>query len=151
MDLRMVAAEDTMTKFRVGLFSAGLLALLPVAGAAIDRWEAGSFTDDDGSFTHNELIHGTVQRGHDLDGAPDQDWTVLRAKARHSYEARVGSGSTIWALPGCQGCATFDRVDQGGTVLTPGFADGATNSGRKRHDQPSWTTPQRRRERIPAG
>ena len=95
---------------------------------ADDRWEVGSFSNDDGSFTHNELTHGTVQRGHDLQGAPDQDWMVVRAKARHSYEARVGSGSTVWTFPACFGCATFDRVDAAGTVLTAGLADGATNS-----------------------
>ena len=69
-----------------------LLLLLPLAGGPDDRWEAGSLTGDDGGGTSNELVHGTVQRGHDLQGAPDQDWTVARSKARHSYEARVSWG-----------------------------------------------------------
>jgi hypothetical protein len=120
--------EGTMTRATVGLFLAGGLLLLPVGGGADDRWEAGSFTTDDGSTTNNELVHGSVQKGHDLQGAPDQDWMVFRAKARHSYEARVSSGTTIWTFPACGSCATFDRVDSTGIVLTPGLADGAANS-----------------------
>jgi hypothetical protein len=120
--------EATMTRATVGLLLAGGLLLLPVAGGADDRWEAGSFTTDDSNTTHNELVPGTVQKGHDLQGAPDQDWMVFRAKARHSYEARVSSGSTIWTTPVCGNCATFDRVDSTGIVLTAGLADGAANS-----------------------
>jgi hypothetical protein len=115
-----------MKQARVRVLVLGGLLLMPVAAGATDRWEAGTATNDDTSATHNELVHGTVQKGHDLQGAPDEDWMVLRAKARHSYEARVGSGSTTWTN-GCPGCATFDRVNSIGTVLTPGFPDGAAN------------------------
>ena len=106
-----------------------LLLLLPVAGRPDDRWEAGSYATDDHGGTSNELLHGTVQRGHDLQGAPDQDWTVARSKARHSYEARVSSGTVLWEPGDCGDCATFDRMTANGTaVLTPGVADGATNT-----------------------
>ena len=103
--------------------------LLLAAGSAhaTDRWESSSFLNDDGNQTHNELRPGDVQVGHDLEG-PDQDWYVFKAKARHSYEAVVGSGTVIWTDPACSGCARFDRVDFGGTILTAGLADGAAST-----------------------
>jgi hypothetical protein len=97
-----------------------------VAGRPDDRWEAGSFAFDDDAQTPNELVHGTVQRGHDLEGVSDQDWIVVRSKIRHSYEARVSSGTVIWDRGTCAVCAAFDRVSALGTVLTPGVPDGAT-------------------------
>jgi hypothetical protein len=105
-----------------------LLLLLPAAGRPDDRWEAGTFGGDDTAGTANELVHGAVQRGHDLQGAPDQDWTVARSKARHSYEARVSSGTVLWNPGNCADCAAFDRMTANGTaVLTPGVPDGATS------------------------
>jgi hypothetical protein len=56
----------------------------------------------------------------------DRDWMVVRSKTRHSYEARVSSGTVIWNRATCMVCAAFDRVNQLGTVLTPGVPDGAT-------------------------
>ena len=76
---------------------AGLLVLLPVTGRTHDRWESSAFYPDDTFMTPNELVHGSVQRRHDLEGLGDEDWMVLRSKARHSYEARVGSGTAVWA------------------------------------------------------
>ncbi len=105
---------------------AGLLALLPAAGWTDDRWETGTYRADDTSVTVNELVHGSVQRNHDLQGTLDQDWMVLRSKTRHSYEARVSSGSVVWNQGTCDNCAGFDRVTATGTVvLTSGVADGA--------------------------
>jgi hypothetical protein len=57
------------------------------------------------------------------------DYMTLRSKARHSYEARVSSGTVLWtaAATSCpDSCGKFDRVDRNGNVLTPGIADGAT-------------------------
>ena len=102
-----------------------LLALLPAAGWTDDRWEAGTYRADDTSATANELVHGSVQRNHDLQGVLDQDWMVLRSKTRHSYEARVSSGSAVWNPGTCDNCAGFDRVTAAGSVLTAGVADGA--------------------------
>jgi hypothetical protein len=102
-----------------------LLGLLPAAGWTDDRWEAGTYRADDTSATANELVHGSVQRNHDLQGVLDQDWMVLRSKTRHSYEARVSSGSAVWNPGTCDNCAGFDRVTAAGSVLTPGGADGA--------------------------
>jgi hypothetical protein len=111
---------------RLGRYAyAGLLLLLPALGRTDDRWEQSTFATDDGNATQNELVHGSVQRGHDLQGALDQDWMVLRSKARHSYEARVSSGGTNWDSGVCTNCAEFDRVDWGGIVLTPGVPDGS--------------------------
>ena len=109
-----------------GYAYAGLLVLLPVTGLTHDRWESSAFNTDDDDGTPNELVHGSVQRVHDLEGLADEDWMVLRSKARHSYEARVGSGTAMWAtLPFL---ANFDRVTASGVVLTPGLADGANVS-----------------------
>jgi urease beta subunit len=53
---------------------------------------------------------------------------VVRSKTRHSYEARVSSGTVIWNRDTCVVCALFDRVSFLGTVLTPGVPDGATTT-----------------------
>jgi hypothetical protein len=94
---------------------------------AADRWESGQFCNDDtGADTCNELVHGTVQLAHDLEGFPDRDFYVLQARARHSYEARVRSNTLLFDGPGCAaGCSRIDRVDAAGTILTPGVAAGA--------------------------
>ena len=109
-----------------------LLAVLatPAAAGALDRWESGIINYDNDHNTPNEILHGIVQEGHDLEannGLPDNDWVVFRARARHSYEARVGSGTMSWTYPGCTAfCARFDRVDANGVILTAGVPDGAS-------------------------
>jgi hypothetical protein len=67
------------------------------------------------------LRHGLAQIGHDLEGNPDQDWMMFRAKINHSYEARVSSATVYWD-PACGSpeCPRFDRVSPGGAVLTAG-------------------------------
>ena len=46
-----------------------LAVLLAGSTLAADRWETGTFCDDDGALTTcNELVHGTLQTGHDLEG-----------------------------------------------------------------------------------
>ena len=57
---------------------AGLLAVLPATGQADDRWEAGTYRTDDDCNTINEIVHGSVQRGHDLQGASDTDWMAVK-------------------------------------------------------------------------
>jgi hypothetical protein len=95
-----------------------------------DRWDLGTFGNDDGpSSNPNELTHGSSQI-HDLEatGSPaDQDWLQVRVRARHSYEARVSGATVFWSsldgLPCAVGsCVDLHRVDAGGTVL-----QGATN------------------------
>jgi len=108
-----------------------LLAVLAAGSAlAADRWETGTFCDDDGAAsTCNELVHGTLQTAHDLEGpggTPDQDWAVVQTRARHSYEARVRSNTLIWDGPTClSACSRLDRVDAGGVILNPGIYPGA--------------------------
>jgi hypothetical protein len=93
---------------------------------AVDRWEAGG--QDGGPSTFNELRHGTLQAGHDFTSDVDQDWALVVTQARHSYEVRAGSGTAAWfrvtSGPSCAAeCATLDRVDAAGTVLTAGSGD----------------------------
>ena len=120
-----------MNRLRACAYS-GLLALLPATGLTADRWEASNLGNDDSYYTRNELVHGSVQHGHDLEpdppGVTDRDWMSLRTRARHSYEARVTSG--FWTIPsGCSGsCATFNRVDSVGAILTAGVKDGVTSN-----------------------
>jgi hypothetical protein len=108
-----------------------LLAVFAAASAlAADRWETGTFCDDDAALTTcNELVHGTLQVAHDLEGpsgTPDRDWAVVQTRARHSYEARVRSNTLVWDGPTClSNCSRIDRVDAGGTILTPGAYPGA--------------------------
>jgi hypothetical protein len=99
---------------------------LTSAAFATDRWEAGSFCNDgSAAATCNEVAHGSVQIGHDLQGLADQDWVTTQVQARHSYEARVRSGTMRWDGPSCTlGCAKLDRVDAAGTILTPGAYEG---------------------------
>lgn len=115
-----------------------VLVVLGVAGAAlpsaaVDRWEAVSLVSpvgDDDSTTINEPRHGTIQIGHDFDSSSDQDWIRLAARSRRSYEARVWSGSVPWNSSACPplACASFDIVDSGGAVLTPGVSDGVPSA-----------------------
>jgi hypothetical protein len=95
--------------------------------AADDIWEtsASFFTDDQAATTPNQLIHGALQT-HDIEGiqgpAPsDQDFSSVRARARHSYEVRVFSTNTCFQA-NAGSCATLDRVaSDGTTILTPGM------------------------------
>ena len=107
-----------------------LLALTAGSAVAADRWESGTLCDDDsGPSTCNELVHGTLQVGHDLEGpsgSPDRDYAVVQVRARHSYEARVRSNTVFWDGPGCvNGCSRLDRVDVSGNILTVGTHPGA--------------------------
>jgi hypothetical protein len=94
---------------------------------AVDRWEGATFTTDDDPFTHNEMRPGDVQVGHELP-AGDEDWYAVKGTPGHSYEAVVGSGTTLWSTPTCNGCARFDRVAANGSIIASGVADGATHS-----------------------
>jgi hypothetical protein len=107
-------------------FVAGAM-LIAAAGptAAVDRWETVSVVapvGDDDSSTINEPKHGAVQVGHDFDSDADQDWIRVHTRGHRSYEARAWSGSVPWRSVACppSGCARFDMVDNGGTVLVPG-------------------------------
>lgn len=107
-----------------------LAALAAGSALAADRWETGTFCDDDNATNAcNELVHGTAQFGHDLEGpsgSPDRDFAVVQVRARHSYEARIRSNTLIWDGPTCaNGCSRLDRVDAAGNILTPGTFPGA--------------------------
>ena len=91
---------------------AGLLAVLPAAGRTDDRWEAGHFRSDETSATVNESSTDRSNGATTCNiggGIDDQDWMVLGAE-RHSYEARVSAGSTLWNTGTCLICPGFDRV-----------------------------------------
>jgi hypothetical protein len=118
-----------------------LVAISPSLAAAADRWEAGSDTalsnDDTAAGTRNELHHGEVQVGHDLEGtsgAPDRDFYIVRGERYHSYEAVVRSGTMFWHRPNvfCGVspvlCPRFDLVSEAGAVLAAGVPDGAQNT-----------------------
>ncbi|MET0555229.1 MAG: hypothetical protein ABW221_19460 [Vicinamibacteria bacterium] len=107
-----------------------VLALSAGSAVAADRWETGTLCDDDtAQGTCNELVHGTLQVGHDLEGpsgTPDRDYAVVQVRARHSYEARVRSNTLLFDGPTClNGCARLDRVDASGNLLTVGTFPGA--------------------------
>ena len=94
--------------------------------AADDIWETSpNFLTDDQAGTPNQLIHGALQT-HDIQGAAsaaptDQDFSSVRARARHSYEVRVFSTNTCFQANG-PSCATLDRVaSDGTTILTAGM------------------------------
>ena len=126
--------------------SVGLLVAVAVMScgglAADDMWETspGFYSDDHPVGTPNQLIHGALQT-HDVEGSgvgstlTDQDFSYVRAKARHSYEVRLFSTNTCF-----QGntvvCATLDRVASNGTtVLTAGMEpDGRLPNG----DSAGW-------------
>jgi len=108
---------------RFGFATCGLLTLCcAMSAGATDKWEVAVWNlTDDTNATPNVLRHGLPQIGHDLEGAPDQDWTMVRVKNIHSYEARVSSSAVYWD-PGCgtPECPRFDRVSAAGAVLTQG-------------------------------
>jgi len=103
--------------------------------AADDIWETSpSFVTDDGASTPNQLVHGAVQT-HDIEGPQsagptDQDFSSVRARARHSYEVRLFSTNTCFQA-NAQSCGTLDRVAADGTtVLAPGIEpDGRLPAG----------------------
>jgi hypothetical protein len=104
-------------------FAAALAAMAVSAGPvrAADPWELGA---DDTNVTQTTIRHGE-RHVHDLEGVPpafDQDWMRVFSQARHSYEARV---SGLYWDNGCATapCPRLARVNDGGTVLSPGFAD----------------------------
>jgi len=102
-----------------GLMLATALVFAAPLARATDKWDFGP---DDNWFTINVLVHGSKQT-HDLQGAPDQDWMVVRSEARHSYEARVHSvGGYAYFYPGYYGTAvygsTLTRVDYAGYLVT---------------------------------
>jgi hypothetical protein len=105
------------------LAAAVALALASTGAWAHDKWESGSYYDDDsGSFSVNQLEHGSRQT-HDLEGtaaAPDQDWYLYQGQQRHSYEARVWGSTITWnhASGSSTLAATLERVEQNGTLLT---------------------------------
>jgi hypothetical protein len=106
-----------------------LLVLAAGSALAADRWETGTFCDDDNAVdTCNELVHGTLQTGHDLEGpsgTPDQDWFVVQTRERHSYEARVRSNTVLWDGPTClNSCSRLDRVSAAGGILNTGTYPG---------------------------
>jgi hypothetical protein len=110
--------------------------------AADDKWEIspGFYPDDHPLGTPNQLIHGAVQT-HDVEGPEvaatltDQDFSYVRAKARHSYEVRLFSTNTCFQA-NTTVCGTLDRVASNGiTVLTPGMEpDGRSANG----DSAGW-------------
>ena len=102
-----------------------VLAALSVAPAwSNDKWEFGLAGGDDSADTPNALVHGRTQ-AHDLEGSgspPDEDWFRIGVRARQSYEVRVSGSTVVVSVPGggiCQAgfCASFARVDAGGTVI----------------------------------
>jgi hypothetical protein len=84
--------------------------------AADDKWETspGFFPDDHPVGTPNQLIHGALQT-HDIEGRgiaatlTDQDFSYVRAKARHSdgtYGALAGKAVALEPSTGF----TFDTL-----------------------------------------
>jgi hypothetical protein len=98
-----------------------ILALgLSLAGAqtasATDYWDLASESDN-GTFSDNELVHGTFQQ-HDLQANPgptaDQDWYLVFNYPQSSYEMIVestGGDTELW-IPG-----SVDRLDTAGTTV----------------------------------
>jgi hypothetical protein len=101
-----------------------VFAMTCVGLAADDKWETG-YIGDDTSFTPNQLTHGAIQT-HDIQGVgdpTDRDFSVVGAKARHSYEVRVFSLNACFTLGGQFSCASLDRVAADTTtILTAGIA-----------------------------
>ena len=119
------------------------VAALTCAGLrADDKWETspGFYPDDHPLGTPNQLIHGALQT-HDIEGPAitatptDQDFSYVRAKARHSYEVRLFSTNTCFQA-NTMVCGTLDRVASNGTtVLTAGMEpDGRSPNG----DSAGW-------------
>jgi len=139
LSLQVLAKRFTVVALGLIL---GLLPARLVRGS--DRWESGYAGFDNNSTTLNELRHGVPQVAHDVEavpvGTPDQDWMMVAAQARHSYEAVVSGGTMPW---GCGvDCPAFDRVTFDGIVLTPGVPDGPmSNSGLVAREAVRWIAP----------
>jgi hypothetical protein len=90
-----------------------------VPSFALDPWEGG--VGDDSFASLNAISHGGTQI-HDLDqngtGTNDDDWIGVATLARHSYEARLSGGNSVFDWGACAGCAHFQRVNVSGAVLT---------------------------------
>jgi len=103
----------------VGALAVALVPALPGSAFSSDRWENGTYANDDNYQSFNVLRHGLRQTNHDLEGSPDQDWYLVRVKPNHSYEVRASSGTTLWeTLAGNE--AQLDHVTQAGSILTHG-------------------------------
>jgi hypothetical protein len=113
-----------MRTFVVSIVTGVAVGLLAAPARADDRWDVQG-TADDSSATENQLVHGMLQVAHDLAGPSgvvptDQDWFLIAAQARHSYEGRVHGSNILWDAGACPDCPRFDRVDAGGAILTAG-------------------------------
>jgi hypothetical protein len=98
-----------------------------VPAHAVDPWEGGYVPDDGVPFGYlpNALSPGLVQL-HDLDeqgsAVNDEDWASVPTLRFHSYEARVSGTNAPFDPGGCGNCAQFERVTEGGAVLTEDVA-----------------------------
>lgn len=100
-----------------------VVALSVTAGGAgaHDKWETGSFHNDDSrDLTRVYLSHG-VRQTHDLQteiAAPDLDWMGYVGTVGHSYEVRVTSAVIPFNgdVPSLQNARLF-RTDSAGTTL----------------------------------
>lgn len=132
-----------MKRTLVIVAAAGALMLGAGAAQANDKWEtatSGCSNDDTAGGTCNQLLHGATQT-HDVQAvspARDEDWYVVETKARHSYEVRVSSGSTVFQPGSTAAGTTVARLNTAGTtVLTAGIGpDGPLNYG----DDAGWVT-----------
>jgi hypothetical protein len=90
------------------------------APVSADVWDNDPGDEDDSSATDNELFHGALQV-HDLaaQGAvADEDWFVVFSRPFSSYEVLVdGVQGQVF---GTGGNLAVDRVNSGGSILTPG-------------------------------
>src|SRR5688572_425932 len=75
-------------KIPKSLVLAAPLALSLAGQASADVWDV-QIDSDDGTYTDNELLHGTTQT-HDLGARPglaaDQDWFLMPQRPHTSYE-----------------------------------------------------------------
>jgi hypothetical protein len=97
----------------------GLSLALAAAPLCADVWDNDPLNEDDGNETDNELFHGAAQV-HDLaaQGGADEDWYVVFSRPFSSYEVLVdGVQGEVY---GTGGDLAVDRVNIGGTVLSPG-------------------------------
>jgi hypothetical protein len=133
-----------MLRIRVVVFG---LALATAASMALadDKWESSlNFSDDDTTATPNQLTHGAIQT-HDLQGTSsgtiptDRDFSFVASKVNHSYEVNVFSSQTCFNAP-TQNCATLDRVDSSGTVITVGIEPDPRNHSSAGRLAVRWTS-----------
>jgi len=95
----------------------GLTLLGARTASATDYWDLAAFGDS-GSFTFNELVHGSSQQ-HDLEANPgpiaDEDWYIVNSYPGSSYEAVIdsASGDLLMSNP----LSNFERIDFSGTTV----------------------------------